>query len=280
MQVNPSSQFVSVQVTKQPSVPLQVNAPGHSASGSVSALIGEQVPTEPALSQASQVPSQAVLQQTPSTQTLERQSSSLTQAAPLSSRGSQEPETHRRPFSQSEASRQAVMQAPLPSHEKAPGHSASGSVARVAGRHVPSPPSSAQVEQVPSHAVWQHTPSTQWLESQSSFELQVAAMASLATHKPSTHRPSDPHWLDEVQALRQWRAPSQETTPGHSLAGSAPVAIGVQVPRLPVRWQASQVPSHSVLQQRPSTQMPLVQWTSDVQRIPLLAFARHAPFSQ
>ncbi len=48
-----------------------------------------------------------------------------------------------------------------------------------------------------------------------------------------------------------------------------PEATGLQVPALPVTLQASQEPPHAVLQQKPSTQLPLMHWLAVVQLPPL-----------
>ena len=65
----------------QPPRPLQVKAP-HSLPGSVPAASAVQPPTSPGTLQALQVPSQALLQHTPSTQKPEAQSEAAAQASP------------------------------------------------------------------------------------------------------------------------------------------------------------------------------------------------------
>lgn len=64
-------------------------------------------------------------------------------------------------------------------------------------------------------------------------------------------------------------APLQVLLPTHSLSGSVPAGLGVQVPRLPARLQRWQVPLHAVLQQRPSTQKPLAQSAAVEHVLPL-----------
>jgi hypothetical protein len=54
-------------------------------------MVGEQVPTEPELSQASHWPSQAVLQHTPSTQLPDAHSAVIVHAPPLGWRGTHMP---------------------------------------------------------------------------------------------------------------------------------------------------------------------------------------------
>ena len=67
-----------------------------------------------------------------------------------------------------------------------------------------------------------------------------------------------PH--DEPSLAQAWRTP-----------WGAPLTA-VQVPSLPVTSQASHCPSQAVLQQSPSTQLPLAHWLFDVQRPGPLAF--------
>lgn len=91
-------------------MPLQVAAPAHSLSGSVKLAMLPQVPFEPepffAVVQAWQIPEQAVLQHTPSTQLPLEHSEAIVQAAPLA----------RSPH------------APAPLQVVAPAHSFAGSV--------------------------------------------------------------------------------------------------------------------------------------------------------
>jgi hypothetical protein len=47
-----------------------------------------------------------------------------------------------------------------------------------------------------------------------------------------------------------------------------PALMLVQVPKEPVRLQASQAPAQAVLQQRPSTQLPEVHWLAAEQVAP------------
>jgi hypothetical protein len=51
----------------------------------------------------------------------------------------------------------------------------------------------------------------------------------------------------------------------------------VQVPKEPVRLQASHAPAQAVLQQRPSTQLPEVHWLAAVQVVPLDCFTTQVP---
>jgi hypothetical protein len=67
---------------------------------------------------------------------------------------------------------------------------------------------------------------------------------------------------------------------GHSLAGSCPAAIAVQVPTAPGRLQAKQLWPQAEPQQTPSTQNPLAHWTAAVQVAPPVSFARQVFVSQ
>jgi hypothetical protein len=95
---------------------------------------------------------------------------------------------------------------------------------------------------------------------------------------PSAQKPFT-HWLFCVQPTplprRQAPAPLQTLVPvqlGESCWLSGMLA---QVPTLPGRLQVWHVPLQLLLQQTPSTQLPLVHWLPCAQRIPLLR--RHAP---
>jgi hypothetical protein len=91
-------------------------------AGSVLKGISVQVPTLPARLQASQVPAQAVLQQTPSTQLPLAHSPLRVHAAPLPNSA----------------------QAPEPLHVVMPGHSLAGSVAAGMGAQTPTLPATLQ----------------------------------------------------------------------------------------------------------------------------------------
>ncbi len=56
-----------------------------------------------------------------------------------------------------------------------------------------------------------------------------------------------------------------------------PATIGLHVPTIPVRLHASQAPLHAVLQQTPSTQLPLPHWLAALHTAPGLSFGTHAP---
>ena len=54
----------------------------------------------------------------------------------------------------------------------------------------------------------------------------------------------------------------------------------MQVPTLPAWLQASHDPPHAVLQQTPSTQLPLPHWLEAEHVVPLDSFGTHAPSLQ
>jgi hypothetical protein len=88
------------------------------------------------------------------------------------------------------------------------------------------------------------------------------------------------HWVSLVQV-----APQLAEEPLHTYAPQEglpvlPEATGLQVPTLPVTLQASQAPPHAVLQQTPSTQLPLPHWLLAVQVVLLVFFGTHAPALQ
>jgi hypothetical protein len=204
---------------------LQVVAPGHSASGSVLVAIGPHVPFVPepflAVEHAWQVPLQALLQQTPSTQFPLVHSALIEHAAPFVKSKHDEP----------------------PLHDVAPAHSLSGSRFAAIAPHVPSAPEfffvAVQALQSVLQTELQQTPSTQKLLVHSPLLVQLIPFAS------SEHVP----------------APLHDNPPKHSLSGSRPTPMLPQTPLTPEPFftavQAWQVPVQPALQQTPSTQKPL-----------------------
>jgi hypothetical protein len=222
-----------------PPPPLQFLVPTHSLSGSVPARTSPQVPSVPlpffAAVHARQVAEQSVLQHTPSTQLPLRQSLAVAQVVPF-----------------------WLRHTPAALHAAVPGHSLSGSVSGATCPQLPSwpPPFFAALHawQVPAQAELQQTPSTQLPLEQ--FAPTAHAVPLVATHAPAL----------------------QKASPGHSLSGSTPAMMLVQnpfaEPVLPT-LQPWQVPVHAVLQQTPSTQLPLVQVDPTVQVVP--SGKMHAP---
>ena len=73
-----------------------------------------------------------------------------------------------------------------------------------------------------------------------------------------------------MQALGQdTEEPLHTQEPHEGLLPALPDATGLHVPSLPPKLQASQEPPHAVLQQKPSTQVPLMHWADTVQAPPL-----------
>ena len=135
----------------------------------------------------------------------------------------------------------------------APAHSLSGSVPFAMFPHVPSEPlpffAAEHARQVPVQAVLQQTPSTQFPLAQ--FDPRMHAVPSGLTHAPE---------------------PLQTAEPEHSLSGSVPFAMFPHVPSEPLPFfaalQARHTPLQAVLQQTPSTQLPLVQVAPVMQAVP------------
>ena len=117
-------------------------------------------------------------------------------------------------------------------------HSLSGSVRTVMAPQVPSG--------LPLFA-WTHA----W-----QVPLQTVLQQTLSTQLPDKHVPPAAHAAPS--GLPHAPLPLQTSVPAHSLSGSAPDAIGPQVPFAPEPFlaalQAWQAPPHATLQQTPSTQ--------------------------
>lgn len=200
-------------------LPLHVVA-GHSLSGSIPDAMGSQRPSAPcpffAALQATQVPVQAVLQQTPSRQKFEAHVADDEHALPMSAR-----------------------QDPEPLHERPP-HSASGSFPFTILSHTPFCPlpflAAEQATHVPLQEALQQNPSTQYPDKHIALFEQVCALSSwhvlAPLHAPLTHSLSG----------------SEPLTIGpHIPFEPFPFLVAVQ---------ASHVPAHAVSQQTPSAQCP------------------------
>jgi hypothetical protein len=127
-------------------------------------------------------------------------------------------------------------QAPAPLQSSAPLHSVPGSVLAGTGEQVPALPLTLQAMQVPVQVVSQHTLSMQLLLSHWPLPLHPLPLVSLQAPAP------------------------QVMAPAQSLSGSVPGVTSAQVPLAePVlaMLHARQAPAHEVLQQKPSTQLPL-----------------------
>jgi hypothetical protein len=119
----------------------------------------------------------------------------------------------------------------------------------VTATQIPPPP--VQAWQAPHVALVQHLPSTQFPVAQSVPELQSLPARDLQAPEAS-----------QVLPPTQWSSSTDLT--------------GVQVPA----EQDSQVPSQAVLQQTPSTHLPLWQAAPEVQTVPKACLGKHLPAVQ
>jgi hypothetical protein len=216
-------------------LPLQLEPPTHSSSGSDPPAIVPHVPSAPepffAAVQAWQVAVHALLQQTPSTHCAPMHSAGAAQAAPM-----------------------GCLHAPA-SHTAVPGHSASGSRPDAMTPHVPSAPvpfsAALQALQSAPQALLQHTPSTQ---------------------KLLVHSPASEHAAPFASFVHEPR-PLQFVAPRHSLSGSDPDAMLPQVPSAPLPFliaeQAWHAAPQAVVQQTESTQWLLAHWASVAHGLPV-----------
>ena len=88
------------------------------------------------------------------------------------------------------------------------------------------------------------------------------------------------HWALLVQAVGQLAEVPPHTYGEQEGLPALPEARGLQVPTLPVRLQASQVPAQAELQHTPSTQLPLEHWLAAPQTAPPFFLGTQAPPEQ
>lgn len=228
-------------------MPSQFIVPAHSLSGSVPGVMNPHVPLVPlpflAAVHAEHVPEQALSQQTPSAQTLLKQSAGLA--------------GHVAPFS--------YWQAPAPSQDtSAPEQMPAGklsSVPRSKLWHVPMKPMTLQAMHTSVHAVSQQTPSVQLLWRQSVPMAQVWPSSNLQLPAPSHDCVFPEHAI--MPLVSSWFTGTFE-----------------HVPTLPATLHAWHVPVHAVLQQTPSTQWLFAQWFDVVHVAPLGESGTHALLEQ
>jgi hypothetical protein len=206
--------------------------------------VGQQVPSRPTWLQELHAPWQATLQQTPSAQKPDAHSLFFEQTA-VRGFGPQLPFTHLTPLTQSPS----VLQEEKHVFDEG---SQSKGAQTVAGPGLQRPPESQTYTpemDAPSHAPALHTDPVAYLRQ---------APAPL-------HVPSSPHV--ETSAL------------GHTVAdrGGAPFGTNEQVPGAAAVLHALQVSAQAVLQQRPSTQNPLVQSPPQPQACPFAFFIPPVP---
>lgn len=223
----------------------------HSASGSVPACTGLQVPFEGARSHLRQLPVQSVLQQTPSTQKPEAQSVSALQAAPGAPPMTHVPATHEAPCAQPVEVVQAVVQAPPAPHKPGVQAGAPG-LPLGAAVQVPALPGRLHASHAPLQAVLQHVPSAQWPEAQSELAAHAAPSGNWATQvlavqlAPATQPAAAVHPWAHVPPAAHAKAPQE----GMSGVPASSVA------QWPVASHARQGPSQAASQHTPSEHWP------------------------
>ena len=90
-------------------------------------------------------------------------------------------------------------------------------------------------------------------------QLWQASAHALSQQTPSTQKPlAQPVPLLQVIPFERTQAPVASQVPAHS--GSLAEMMGAQLPSLPGRLQARQVPLQTSPQQTPSAQVPLAHW--------------------
>jgi hypothetical protein len=265
------------QAARQDPLPEQYVRP-HSPAVSVRAGVAVQVPGLPGRLHASQVPPQAPLQQTPSTQLPEAQVRPAVQAVPSGVLAVQAPPAQWLPVLQSASVLQGLAQEAPPPQRARP-HSLEGSLRAGTRLQVPALPGRLHARQVPVHAPSQHTPSTQLPEAHSAAPAQDSPSPRLSAQVPALQKAFGLQSGWSAQPERQLLPPPHQVTP-HSPAGSRPAGTALHVPSLPVTLQASHVPAQPVSQQTPSTQEADAHWPAVVQAWPSPLRAAHAPASQ
>jgi hypothetical protein len=125
----------------------------------------------------------------------------------------------------------------------------------------------------------QQTPSTQKLLRHSLEAAQVRPASFFGRQRPDSQRLPALQSASAAQVVLQAPRPSQVLRP-HSPAASVPAEVGVQPPTSPGTLQATQAPSHALLQQTPSTQKPEAQSVLTLQVRPLPFGPAHPPPEQ
>jgi hypothetical protein len=134
-----------------------------------------------------------------------------------------------------------------------------------------------QASQEPPQAVLQQKPSTQLPLMHSEAEVQAPPLGFWLVHLPLKQVLPLAHCESAVQAVgHEAEAPLHKKGAQVGLPGE-PAETGLHVPTLPVRLQASHEPPHAVLQQTPSTQLPLPHWLAAEQAVPLVFWGTQVP---
>jgi hypothetical protein len=131
--------------------------------------------------------------------------------------------------------------------------------------HVPfadAPSEAAHTSQAPPQLVLQQKPSTQLPLVHWTLLVQAFPLASVPVQLLDEQKLPPAHWAPLVQLVWQAAEPLQ-TYGAHEGLPVLPAASTVQVPLIEApraTEQTSQAPPHAVLQQKPSTQLPLEHW--------------------
>jgi hypothetical protein len=142
------------------------------------------------------------------------------------------------------------------------------------------PRRAAQVSQLPSHAALQQKPSAQCWLAHSASTAQVAPLGALPLHSPEMHERPDAHSAPEPQVVPHAAELPVQRYGRHEGAPGEPGATKVQVPSNVAPSaveQASQLPSHALSQQTPSTQKPDWQSPFAVHDCPLASACTQLP---
>jgi hypothetical protein len=140
----------------------------------------------------------------------------------------------------------------------------------------PTLPGTSQASQGPVHEASQQTPSVQWPDAHSAAEVHAVPPAVFATQLPNWHRYPVLQSASASHVASQALEPLQVPAP-HSEDGSTKSEKAVQLPAEAGPSHASHVPSHTPVQQTPSTQYPDAQSTPVAQAWPGSRFGAHSP---
>ena len=232
-------------------VPLHQVAP-HSEVGSLAAAWGEQVPSFPARLQASQVPAQPPLQQTPSTHEAVAHSPAAVQASPAALRALHAPAAQYSPGLHWLSRVQVTVQPALAQY--VPPHSFSGSVPGSQAVQVPTEPRTAHEAHLPVQAVSQQTPSTHWPVAHSLAAAQATPRARFTAQLPLRQNAPEGQLASPVQGWGQSSSEPLQVSGEQVGLPCEPEATGRQLPAVPTPSQRSHAPAQAEVQHTPSAQ--------------------------
>ncbi len=138
---------------------------------------------------------------------------------------------------------------------------------------MPIEPATLQASHDAEHAVLQQTPSTQLPLRHSLDNVQAAPLANEATHAPPLQWCAAAHPASFAQLDGQEALDPLHTKGEHDGLPDVPAALLLQMPTEPATLQASHAPEQALLQQTPSTQLPLEHWLFPVHVAALASFA-------